>query len=367
MISPATDARWMRLALTLGRRGLGQVWPNPAVGCVIVKDGRVLGRGWTQPTGRPHAEVHALAQAGSSARGATAYVSLEPCAHHGKSGPCANALVDAGIARVVSAVTDPDPRVSGKGHAILQAAGVEVTEGVLSAQARADHAGFFLKTTQNRPLVTLKLASSLDGRIATQTGDSRWITGSAARRSVHLMRAEHDAILVGRNTVVTDDPDLSVRDLGMAHRSPVRVVLDSRLQTPTTARVVTTAQDVPTWVCHLETAQDVSGVLNGGVEGIACVADASERLNIANMLAQLADRGITRLLVEGGGQVAASFLQADCVDRIALYSAGVVIGSEGLPNIAAMGLSALKDAPRFERDQVSELGPDVLTCWKRRL
>lgn len=355
----------MRLALTLGQRGLGQVWPNPAVGCVIVKDGRVLGRGWTQPSGRPHAEVHALEQAGGAAKGATAYVTLEPCAHHGKSGPCADALVNAGIARVVSAITDPDPRVSDKGHAILRDAGVTVSEGVLQSEAAAAHAGFFLRTTKQRPLVTLKLASSLDGRIATKTGDSRWITGPEARQSVHMMRAQHDGILVGRNTVTADDPDLSVRDMGLAHRSPVRIVLDSRFQTPKSARLVQSADDVPVWLCHLDGRDDVNGLLSGAVEGIACTADEKGRLDVRDVLRKLANKGITRLMVEGGGQVAASFLQADCVDEILLYSAGIAIGSEGLPNLAAMGVSALKTAPRFERMRVSAIGPDVLTHWKR--
>lgn len=356
----------MRLALTLGQRGLGQVWPNPAVGCVIVKNGRVIGRGWTQPSGRPHAEVHALTQAGDAAKGATAYVTLEPCAHHGKSGPCANALVAAGIVRVVSAVVDPDPRVRGKGHAILRDAGVDVVEGILAADATTDHMGFFLKTTQNRPMVTLKLASSLDGRIATQTGDSRWITGPEARRSVHLMRARHDAIMVGRHTVVADDPDLSVRDMGLAERSPVRVVLDSRLQTPNGSRMVQTADQIPLWVCHLDGSEDANGLLSQHVEGIACTADKSGRLDVRNVLEQLAAKGITRLMVEGGGQVAASLLQADCVDQIAMYSAGVALGAEGLPNIANMGISALKDAPRFDQVSVSTLGPDTLTLWKRK-
>ncbi len=359
------DERWMRLALSLGRRGLGQVWPNPAVGCVIVKEGRVVGRGWTQVGGRPHAEVHALAQAGDGAKGATAYVTLEPCAHHGKSPPCANALVKAGLSRVVSALTDPDPRVSGKGHSILREAGIEVSEGICADLAKDTHRGFLLRTTQNRPLVTLKLASSLDGRIATHTGDSKWITGSAARRSVHLMRARHDAILVGRNTVSNDDPDLTVRDMGLSARSPVRVVLDSHLSSDPSAKLVTSAGKTPTWFCHADTATDKNGLFQSGVEGISCATTAAGQLDITDVLHKLATRGITRLMVEGGGQVAASLLRADCVDQLALYSAGVVIGAEGLPNIAAMGFDMLKDAPRFERVQVSSIGPDVLTVWKR--
>jgi diaminohydroxyphosphoribosylaminopyrimidine deaminase / 5-amino-6-(5-phosphoribosylamino)uracil reductase len=360
-----TDERWMRLALTLGQRGLGQIWPNPAVGCVIVKNNRVVGRGWTQVGGRPHAEVHALAQAGPSAQGATAYVTLEPCAHHGKSAPCAEALITAGIKRVVTAITDPDPRVSGKGHNILRAAGLEVVVGILQADAANDHQGFFQKITLGRPLVTLKLASSIDGRIATQTGDSRWITGPAARRSVHLMRARHDAILVGRNTVTADDPDLSVRDLGLAHRSPVRVVLDSHLKTPQSSRLVQSAKQNQLWMFHLAIASDTSSLAQSGAQLFPCKPDATGRLDIVEVLEKLADQGITRFMVEGGVRVAASLLRANCVDRMAVYSAGVAIGAEGLPNLAGLGITALRDAPRFERVSVAELGSDVLTLWKR--
>ena len=219
----------MAHALALGQRGLGRTWPNPAVGCVIVHGGRVVGRGWTQPGGRPHAEVRALAQAGSAARGATAYVTLEPCAHHGHTGPCAEALIAAGVARVVTALQDPDPRVSGRGHAMLRAAGVAVTEGVLEPEARAVNAGFLKRVCHGLPLVTLKLATTLDGRIATASGESRWITGPEARRAVHALRLVHDAVLVGAGTARADDPDLTVRDLGATHQ-PVRIVIDSRLE-----------------------------------------------------------------------------------------------------------------------------------------
>jgi diaminohydroxyphosphoribosylaminopyrimidine deaminase/5-amino-6-(5-phosphoribosylamino)uracil reductase len=207
------DERWMGLALALGRRGMGRVWPNPAVGCVIVRDGRVLGRGWTTDGGRPHAETQALAQAGD-ARGAVAYVTLEPCAHYGRTPPCAGALVAAGVARVVVATGDPDPRVAGRGLAILREAGIAVATGVREGEARRDHAGFLLRVTQARPFVTLKLAASLDGRIATASAESRWITGPAARTTVHAMRARHDAVMVGGGTARADDPLLTVRGMG---------------------------------------------------------------------------------------------------------------------------------------------------------
>jgi diaminohydroxyphosphoribosylaminopyrimidine deaminase/5-amino-6-(5-phosphoribosylamino)uracil reductase len=356
----------MRLALSLGQRGLGQVWPNPAVGCVIVQNGRVVGRGWTQPGGRPHAEVRALTQAGPQAHDATAYVTLEPCAHHGKSGPCATALVQAGISRVVSAVQDPDPRVSGQGHDILRRAGVSVCENMLHDMAEETHCGFFTKIRHARPMVTLKLASSLDGRIATQTGDSRWITGPAARRAVHLLRACHDAILVGRNTVEQDDPDLTVRDLGLSHRSPVRVVLDSQLRLPHIGKLATTARNIPLWMCHganLANPQALETWHKIGAETLQCANTDNGQLDIRAVLGVLADRGITRVMVEGGGQIAAALMRENLVDQLVLFTAGVAIGAEGLPNLANLGLTQLAQAPRFTRKSVTAIGPDIQSVW----
>ncbi|MEM9585629.1 MAG: bifunctional diaminohydroxyphosphoribosylaminopyrimidine deaminase/5-amino-6-(5-phosphoribosylamino)uracil reductase RibD, partial [Pseudomonadota bacterium] len=240
----SADARFMALALSLGRRGLGRTWPNPAVGCVIVKGGRILGRGWTQPGGRPHAETEALAQAGSSARGADVYVSLEPCAHHGKTPPCAQALIDAGVVRVVIATQDPDPRVSGQGSEMLRAAGIGVDIGVMEDEALADNAGFFSRIELDRPFVTLKLASSFDGRIATATGESQWITGADTRRYVHGLRARHDAIMVGGGTARKDDPSLTVRGLGTAWQ-PARIVVSRRLDLPLMSTLARTAKETP--------------------------------------------------------------------------------------------------------------------------
>ena len=229
---PALDRRYMALALALAERGLGNVWPNPAVGCVLVRDGRIVGRGWTQPGGRPHAETEALARAGDGAQGATCYATLEPCAHHGETGPCADALVQAGIARAVVATEDPDPRVAGRGNARLEAAGIGVTRGCMEEEARALNAGFLSRVEKGRPLVTLKLASTLDGRIATHTGDSRWITGAQARARAHLLRARHDAVMVGAASALADDPALTCRLPGMADASPVRVVIDGSARLP---------------------------------------------------------------------------------------------------------------------------------------
>src|SRR5437773_406942 len=240
--------------LALARRGLGRVWPNPAVGCVIARDGRILGRGWTQPGGRPHAETEALARAGAAAHGATAYVSLEPCCHVGRTPPCADALIAAGLSRVVVALEDPDPRVAGGGLARVRAAGIAVEAGLCAAEAAEINAGFFQRVRLGRPLVTLKLATSLDGRIATASGESRWITGPAARERAHLLRAAHDAILVGTDTVIADDPQLTCRLPGLADHSPVRVVIDRQLRIPLDGQVFADARRIPSWAVTLASA-----------------------------------------------------------------------------------------------------------------
>ncbi|MCB2111260.1 MAG: bifunctional diaminohydroxyphosphoribosylaminopyrimidine deaminase/5-amino-6-(5-phosphoribosylamino)uracil reductase RibD, partial [Rhodobacteraceae bacterium] len=245
----------MSLALALGRRGLGRVWPNPAVGCVIVREGRIVGRGRTADGGRPHAETVALAEAGAAAEGATAYVSLEPCAHHGQTPPCAEALIAAGVARVVTALEDPDPRVAGRGHAMLRAAAIAVTTGVMEPEARAGQQGFLTRVRLGRPMLTLKLAASLDGRIATASGESRWITGPEARRRVHAMRATHDAVLVGAGTARADDPELTVRGLGPTPMpqpvpQPVRVVAARGLDLPRGGKLAKTIAEAPLWLLH---------------------------------------------------------------------------------------------------------------------
>src|SRR5438105_7402435 len=249
-----SDLRSMRAALALARRGLGAVWPNPAVGCVIVDRGRIVGRGWTQPGGRPHGETEALGRAGEAARGATAYVSLEPCCHWGRTPPCTDALIAAGIRRVVVALEDSDPRVAGEGVRRLRAAGLHVDIGLCEAEAAEINVGFFCRLRNGRPLVTLKLASSLDGRIATRCGESQWITGPPARERAHALRAAHDAIMVGTGTVLADDPQLTCRLPGLAHRSPVRVIVDRHLRIPPTMRVITDVRTVPTWVLTLPSA-----------------------------------------------------------------------------------------------------------------
>lgn len=361
----------MAAALSLARRGLGSTWPNPAVGCVLVRDGRVVGRGWTQPGGRPHAETEALRRAGDSARGATAYVTLEPCAHYGKTGPCADALVEAGIARVVSACTDPDDRVAGKGHARLAASGVAVTVGVMAEEAHAVNLGFFSRLLHDRPMVTLKLASSLDGRIATHGGHSKWITGDTARSWGHGLRATHDAIMVGIGTALADDPDLTCRLPGLADRSPVRVVMDGRLRLPLTSRLVATAARTPTWVvCLNGTDRRRAKVMtDAGVTVIEVAGGDSPMgrgtLDPARAMAELAHRGLTRVLVEGGANLAASLLDADLVDQVAWFRAPGIIGGDGIPAVAGFGLDRVDRMPRFVRRAVHRVGDDVLETLER--
>ena len=357
----------MRAALALARRGLGTVWPNPAVGCVIVKDGRVVGRGWTQPGGRPHAETEALAMAGKSASGATVYVTLEPCAHHGKTAPCADALISAGVSRVVVAVQDPDPRVAGKGIDRLRLAGIPVTEGVLHKDASEINAGFFLRVSNGRPLVTLKLASTLDGRIATHSGESRWITGNEARAAAHMLRAETDAIMVGSGTALHDDPDLTCRLPGLVERSPVRVVVDGRLRLPLTSRLVATANDVPTWLLTLEGGEAFrrEAYEEAGVDVVEVAAGPDGAIDLALALEALAESGVTRVLVEGGAHLAAALLRAGLVDRLVWFRAPRLIGGDGLPAAVSFGVDHLAQTPRFERIEVRAVGDDLMETYIR--
>lgn len=362
------DLRHMRAALALAARGLGNTWPNPAVGCVLVKDGAVVGRGWTQPGGRPHAETEALARAGASARGATAYVTLEPCDHHGKTPPCSGALVAAGVARVVVACGDPDPRVAGGGLERLRAAGIAVVTGVCEAEAWALNEGFFRRIQDNRPLYTLKAATTLDGRIATHGGASQWITGPTARAWGHRLRASHDAIMVGIRTALTDDPELTCRLPGLTHHSPVRIVVDSRLRLPLTGRLAATARAVPTWVVTREDADAMrlEAFTDCGVEVIRVPADTAGLPDIVAAGGELARRGLTRVLVEGGATLAASLLRAGLADRLEWFRASSVMGGDGLPAVHGFGVDALDQMARFRRVSVRQAGEDLVESYVRR-
>lgn len=323
----------MAHALRLARRGLGNVWPNPAVGCVLVRQGRVVGRGWTQPGGRPHAERMALDAAGPSTVGATAYVTLEPCAHHGRTPPCAEGLVQAGVVRVVTALTDPDPRVAGRGHRMLRDAGIALTEDVLAAEAAELQAGFLSRITRGRPFVTLKLASSVDGRIAMASGESRWITGPAARAHVHALRAQHDAVMVGGGTARADLPQLNVRGIHTPQQ-PVRVVVSAQTLPPLAPQ---DADHGPLWR------------VEGQPEAI---------------MVDLAQRGLTRVFCEGGGTLAAGLLAAGLVDQLIGYTAGLALGAEARPFLGATGWTRLAQAPRFRLVESRPIGPDLFHRWR---
>lgn len=360
------DTRFMALALTLGRRGLGNTWPNPAVGAVVVKDGVIVGRGWTQPGGRPHAEVEALVRAGASARGATLYATLEPCSHHGKTPPCADAIVKAGIARVVAAIGDPNPQVAGEGFARLARQGVAVDTGVLADEALRAHAGHIRRIRDGRPHVTLKLAVSSDGKAGLAERRPVAITGEAARDHVHLMRAEHDAVITGIGTVLSDDPLLTCRLPGMAGRSPVRVVLDSMLRTPLDAKLMHGVREVPLWIMADESAPaDRAAALTAAGVEVVRVAGRAGRLDLTAVLALLAERGITRLMVEAGPIVSASFLKADLVDAAALFRSPNQLGAESLDALEGLPLAALTQSPRLRLVTDERVGHDSLSTYER--
>jgi diaminohydroxyphosphoribosylaminopyrimidine deaminase/5-amino-6-(5-phosphoribosylamino)uracil reductase len=376
----------MSAAIALAARGLGATWPNPSVGCVIeAPDGRIVGRGRTATGGRPHAEVVALAAAGAAARGATAYVTLEPCSHHGQTPPCVDALIAAGVTRVVVATVDPDPRVNGAGLARLRAAGIEVHTGLMATEAHDTLAGFFNRVLHGRPLVTLKLASTLDGRIATLSGESRWITGPAARKAVHMLRAQHDAVMTGIGTVLADDPDLTCRIPGFAHRPIVRIIADSNLRTPPTARLIATARETPTWLLHetenpqaaqqLERAGAICIQVQGrGMSdikyGSAWVGEgqggSTKGIDLHAALTVLGNCGLTRILIEGGAELAASLIRSDLIDRIVWFHAPSLIGSDGKPAILPLGVERVGQMKAFARVRGPiPVGDDVMTEFAR--
>ena len=359
------DLSHMRAALALAARGLGNTWPNPSVGCVVVRDGRVIGRGWTQPGGRPHAETEALKRAGEAARGATVYVTLEPCCHWGRTPPCTDALIAAGVARVVVALRDPDARVNGTGLDRLRAAGIVVEEGLCAAEAAALNIGFIKRLRDRLPMVTLKLATTLDGRIATASKESRWITGPQARRAAHGLRARHDAILVGSGTVLDDDPDLTCRLPGGVPVPAPRVVADARLRVPVTARLVRTAREVPVILATVtgHGAGALAPFRDAGVEVLE-LPPSGDGVTLRALLAALAERGITRVLVEGGSGIAASLLRDGLADRLAWFHAPSVIGGDGIPAAHALPLPSLAAAPKFRRVSVRAVGADLLSEYE---
>lgn len=359
----ADDVRYMALALALGRRGLGNTWPNPAVGAVIVKDGIILARGWTQPGGRPHAEIEALRGAKKLAQGATLYVTLEPCSHQGKSGPCADAIIRAGVARVVSAMEDPNPEVAGQGYERLRARGIAVEAGLGAEEARRAHTGHITRMQKGRPHVLLKLALSADGKAGLPGRKRVTLSGEAARQRVFQMRAQSDAILVGIGTVLADNPHLTCRLPGMHERSPVRVVLDSQLRLPLSTSVIATVGETPTWVMTSGNPSAIAeDILRQKGAQVFRVAERNGQLDLADVMKVLAEQGITRLMVEGGPKVAASMVAGDLIDEAVLVRADKSIGG-GIDALEGMPLDALTG--RLQARGSERLGTDTLEAYER--
>jgi diaminohydroxyphosphoribosylaminopyrimidine deaminase/5-amino-6-(5-phosphoribosylamino)uracil reductase len=360
------DARFMQVALRLATRALGRTAPNPAVGALIADEttGEVVARGSTQPGGRPHAEAEVLALAGPLARGKTMYVTLEPCSHHGRTPPCANAIIDAGIARVVCPIEDPDPRVSGKGIALLRKSGVQVDLGVCAEEARWMAAGHILRMTRHRPFVQLKIAVSQDGLIARGDGAPRWVTGPEARAFAHLLRAQTDAILVGRQTVADDDPELTCRLPGLEGASPRRIVLDARFRTPVTSKLVRSAGSVPLTIIGSTEAPEAHfppQVVTRRVQ-----LNETWRLDLAAVLRGLAEDGVTRLLIEGGPTVARSFLDAKLVDEAVIVWGSEALGAAGVKAIMDRGVEVFEDARTWQLAEDRAIGVDRLRRFRAR-
>jgi diaminohydroxyphosphoribosylaminopyrimidine deaminase/5-amino-6-(5-phosphoribosylamino)uracil reductase len=359
----------MGAALNLARRGLGNTWPNPAVGCVIVKNNKVVGRGWTKPGGRPHAETEALKNAGYEALGSTAYVTLEPCNHHGKTPPCTEALICAGVRKVVIASLDPDKRVSGSGLKRLEDAGIVVDLGMARSEANKINQGYFLRVKNSRPFITLKIATTLDGKIATRNGESEWITGEVSRKTVHKLRASHDAVMVGSGTALIDNPSLACRLPGVKNTHKLRVILDGRLRVPETGIIAQTARKIPVLIFTVSGGKDKSEKVKRleslGVT-IVIFEKNGERPNIRDVMTEVSARGITRLLVEGGGSLAASLLANDLVDELAWFRAPSIIGGDGLSSIAKLGLDKLENMATFSRQSLTILGDDSLEILARK-
>ena len=361
----AFDEKCMAIALRLGARGLGQTWPNPSVGCLLAHSDKIVGRGWTQPGGRPHAETEALKKLPGKLTPLTAYVTLEPCVHYGETPPCVEALVAAGVDRCVVAIPDPDPRVAGRGIERLKAAGISVDVGLLSKEAADLNLGFLSRVNESVPMITVKIATSADGCIATRSGDSKWITGQAARARAHLMRADHDAIMIGAETARRDNPHLTCRLPGMLDRSPVRVVLDTHLSLPLNTHLIATASQVPTWIvtAHEIKAEQSLPFEIAGVSILRVGKGTDGMLRIEEIVSELARKGITRVLVEGGQQVITSLMRAKLVTRLSWFRAPLIIGEDGVSAIGALGFNEVEAVSKLRRISWEQLGQDTLECF----
>jgi diaminohydroxyphosphoribosylaminopyrimidine deaminase/5-amino-6-(5-phosphoribosylamino)uracil reductase len=368
MIQPCADVRFMAAALALGRRGLGLCAPNPAVGALVVKDGAVVSRGWTKPGGRPHAETEALREAGAQTHGATLYVTLEPCSHHGQTPPCTDAIIAGKIARVVYAADDPDPRAFSRGAQILADAGIEVTRGVLAEAALRANLGHFLRVTRERPMVSLKLAVTADGYAGGRSGTPRLlITGEPANGFVHVMRAMHDAVMTGIGTILADDSLLSVRLPGLEDRKPFRVVLDSDLRLPLSTRFAATGAEIPALVVAGEGANDAKAarLRDARIEVALVSRDAAGRVDLEAALTLLAARGLTRIFCEGGPRVAAGLIGQGLADEVLVFTAPEPLGREGVLGLDAETAALLASADHYRLAEMRMIGADRLTRYER--
>ncbi|MEE2698849.1 MAG: bifunctional diaminohydroxyphosphoribosylaminopyrimidine deaminase/5-amino-6-(5-phosphoribosylamino)uracil reductase RibD [Pseudomonadota bacterium] len=364
------DLASMRTALSLARRGLGNVWPNPAVGCILVRNdlnNRIVGRGWTQAGGRPHGEIEAINRAQKLAEGSVAYITLEPCNHHGETPPCSESLINAGIKRCVIAIKDPDPRVLGSGINRLREAGIDIELGVCEKDAKEINAGFFLRIQKGRPLFTLKTATTIDGRIATSRGKSKWITGKKARAFAHKLRANHDAIMIGIRTALIDNPLLSCRLPGLEELSPIRIVADTNLRLPNDCALVKTAATIPTWVItkSIVDLDRCSQLEDLGVNIIKIDIDKTGHLDLDELVTELGNKGLTRVLVEGGGALAAAMIKKNLIDELAWFRSAKIIGGDGLGAIAPFGINEISKAPTFFCDSIARIGDDIFETYRR--
>ncbi len=356
----------MRQAIDLARSGLGRVAPNPSVGCIVARDGTVFGKARTADGGRPHAETQALTQAGDRARGATVYVTLEPCNTRGHTPPCIDGIITAGVGRIVIAALDPY-QVDKGGIDRLRAAGIAVDVGICNDEAKAINEGFFLTVDAVRPLVTAKVASSLDGCIATSSGESRWITGEAARQRGHRLRAEHDAVLAGIGTILADDPLLTVRLPEHDGWQPVRIILDPSLKTPMDSQIVRSAAQNPVWIlCSADADLDKRQHMESQALIIIPLSLENGLLSPPDILRRLAQKGITRLMIEGGGKTITSFLRSRLVDRLAWFRAPILIGEDGLKAIRTLDIAGLNDAQALMLESREILDKDFLEIWRCR-
>ncbi|MBC8018623.1 MAG: bifunctional diaminohydroxyphosphoribosylaminopyrimidine deaminase/5-amino-6-(5-phosphoribosylamino)uracil reductase RibD [Verrucomicrobia bacterium] len=354
----STDTKYMKRALTLARKGLGKTSPNPLVGCVIVKNGAVIGEGWHKKAGGPHAEIHALEMAGVAARGSDVYVTLEPCCHTGKTPPCSAALIKAGVRRVVAGMQDPNPRVSGGGLAALKQAGIETSCGLLEDACRAINLPFIMHVTAGRPYVTYKSAMTLDGNIATITGESRWISCEESRKYVHRMRARMDAVMVGVDTVIADNPQLTVRHV--RGKNPLRVIVDSRLRTPESVTLLSGQKTSRTIIATCESDPRVHlRYLKQGVTIVVCEEDDG-RVSMNDLLRKLGKMGVQSILLEGGSRLAGDMLKHGLIDELVFFVAPKIIGNDGFAPFTLSGLTSMEQAFRLVFTDVSRSGVDLI-------